>query len=105
MSTKIYGASDDLIEFEGDVNGEVGAWDASEKRPANVACSDGTILKFLYAPDDAAIWKIAVIERGSLFDHLEICTDENANPYSDIACFSDGLKYAYVTRGECERAE
>jgi len=27
MATKIYGASDDLIEFEGDIDGEISCFD------------------------------------------------------------------------------
>lgn len=51
MSTKIYGASDDLIEFEGDVR-------------------------------------------------IDQCVDEDADMYSDVAHFKDGLKWAYAAMGD-----
>ena len=31
MTTKIYGTSDDLIEFEGDIYDEIGAYKAQDK--------------------------------------------------------------------------
>ena len=31
MATKIYGTSDDLIEFEGDIYDEIGAYEAQDK--------------------------------------------------------------------------
>ena len=95
MATEIYGASDDLIEFEGDVRGEVGCYgtDMDDDKP-HVICSDGTILRVYYGKDDKAIWAVELVERGSLFDRIDLCTDEDADPYSDVAHFRDGLKWA-----------
>lgn len=41
MTTKIYGTSDDLIEFEGDIYDEIGAYKAQDK---GILLSDGTVL-------------------------------------------------------------
>lgn len=92
MSTKIYGASDDLIEFEGDVSGEVGCYDTE----VLLICSDGTLVKVIYG--DEGIWKITALKMGSLFKHILICEDEDADPHSDILEFQDGLKWVYAAK-------
>lgn len=96
MSTKVYGASDDLVEFEGDVSGEVGHYtrDSDQDRGALVACSDGTLLSVKYGKPTGGIWNITVVREGDLFAGIEVCTDEDANPHSDVAMFRDGLKWA-----------
>jgi hypothetical protein len=99
MSTKIYGASDDLIEFEGDFTGEVGCYgtDDDEVKPL-VILNDGTILKCFYGKNDAAIWAIELVRRGSLFLRIDPCVDEDADPNSDVAHFADGIKWAYFAK-------
>ena len=42
MTTKIYGTSDDLIEVEGDIYDEIGAYEAQDK---GILLSDGTVLE------------------------------------------------------------
>ena len=99
MSTKIYGRSDDLIEFEGDVDGEVGAYGAGEHNGGLgvlLVCSDGTLLEVKYGKADMAVWELKQLATGSLFQKIEPCMDEEANPYSDVAIFKDGLKWAYA---------
>jgi len=97
MTTKIYGASDDLIEFDGDVNGEVGNYGTDEQEIGElVICSDGTLLEVKYGKGDMGVWGITLIKEGELFDKIEACSDEDADPYSDIAYFNDGLKWAYA---------
>lgn len=97
MATKVYGASDDLIEFDGDVVGEVGKFGTNEdEHGVLLICSDCTILEIKYGKADMAVWGITLIAQGSLFERIEPCMDENADPYSDIAWFKDGLKWAYA---------
>ena len=36
------------------------------------------------------------MNKGSLFERIDPCNDENASPYSDIAYFKDGLKWGYA---------
>ena len=91
MTTKIYGTSDDLIEFEGDVYGEVGAYN----HPTLVMCSDGTMLEIRHEKGGLAIWGIQVIRRGDKLLGIDVCDDEGATPYSDVASFADGLKWAF----------
>jgi len=90
MTTKIFGASDDLIEFRGDVHGEV------EASKGLVICSDGTVLSIEYGKGELAVWQVVPIRHGELFRNIDQCFDEDADPYSDVAHFYGGLKWAYV---------
>ena len=75
MSTKIYGASDDLVEFEGDVRGEVGCYGTDDRdKGVLVICSDSTLLEVKYGKDGAGVWGIRLIKTGSLFQKIDLCT-------------------------------
>jgi hypothetical protein len=92
MTTKIYGASDDLIDVEGDVHDEFGSFDSN----SIVGCSDGTRLEFEYLM--GGLWKIKIHNTGDLFDRLEICEKETDKGHSDIAHFKSGLKWVVCTK-------
>lgn len=97
--TKIYGASDDLVEFDGDVDGEVSAYgtdSGEEGHGVLVLCSDGTALEVRYGKQDRAIWGVYPIREGLLFKGIKQCDDEDDTPHSDVAEFEPGLKWAYV---------
>ena len=99
MATKIYGSSDDLIEFEGDVYGEVDHYGTDESTRGDlIFCSDGSLLEIKYGKADMGIWGITVLSAGALFQKIETCMDEDAKIHSDIALFNDGLKWAYVAK-------
>lgn len=89
--TKVYGASDDLIEFDGDVDGEVGHY---SERPVKVYMSDGTVLSVLYGKGGKGIWTVKLVEAGPLFERIDECHDEEAKVYSDVAYFKPGLSGA-----------
>lgn len=64
MSAIIYGTSDDLIEFEGDVDGEVGCYGTdNQDQGVLVICSDGTLLEVKYGKNSQAIWDIKLIKK------------------------------------------
>lgn len=96
MATEVYGASDDLIEFEGDVSGEVDCYDQNTQ----VMFSDGTFMTWHYGKKlpgterESGVWSVEVTTKGTLFDRVEECFDEDAKCYSDTAHFRDGLKWA-----------
>lgn len=96
--TKVYGRSDDIITFKGDINGEVGAYDTRAGEGVMLIFSDSTILDIYYEKGDLAIWGITIIKKGDLFDSLEPCTDEDAEIHSDVATFKPGLKWCYAGR-------
>nr|DAX29973.1 MAG TPA: hypothetical protein [Caudoviricetes sp.] len=89
MTTKIYGQSDDLIEFRGDIEDEIGAYMAQGK---GLLLSDGTVLECSYPKTPGlGVWGFKLVRAGRLFDRIEECNDENAEIYSDIVHFKDGL--------------
>lgn len=103
MSTKVYGASDDLIEFEGCIQGELDALESSDENPCLLFFSDGTVLEAQFGKNERSIWGIRLRHQGGLFIRIDPCDDEDAKPYSDIAHFQTGLKWAYIAT-EYERA-
>lgn len=97
MGTKVYGASDDLIEFEGEFSGEVGCYGTDDaEKGVLVIFSDGTVLEVKYGKNDEGIWGINVLKQGTLFNGIVLCTDADATPYSDVAHFNDGIKWGYA---------
>jgi hypothetical protein len=59
MSVTIYGASDDLIELDGDIREEFNCFDEGLQ---HLAFSDGTLLSIEYSL--SGIWRIHVLETG-----------------------------------------
>lgn len=57
MSVTVYGASDDLIEVEGDIREEFYALPDDE--PNYVAFSNGVVLRVVY--DDGGFWRISPV--------------------------------------------
>lgn len=97
MATKVYGASDDLIEFDGDFKGEVGCYGTDDsEQGVLVVLSDGTVLEVKYGKNDEAIWEVKALKKGTLLDRIDQCDDSDADPYSDVAHFSNGIKWAYA---------
>ena len=95
--TKVYGASDDLIEFEGDVYGEVNAYGTDdEDQGVLLIFSDGTILEAKYGKMDMAIWGFQLHKKGNLYDRTELCEDDSGDDYTDVVYFKPGLKWAYA---------
>jgi hypothetical protein len=92
--TEVYGASDDLIEFEGGFNGEHGCYDAREDEPVAIFLSDGSVLTFHY--DDDGIWKAKLHRKGALFNGLVPCCDPDAERHSDTVNFLPGITWAYA---------
>ena len=104
MTTRIYGTSDDLIEFDGDAYGEVG-YNApyGEDPGCLLICSDGTLLRAKYGkPSGGGIWEISLLHKGSLFERISACEEEDDEddpfPNSDVVRFSDGLRWAYAAK-------
>ena len=97
MATKIYGTSDDLVEFEGDFSGEVGCYGTDDREQGVlIVVSDGTILEVKYGKGGEGIWEVKLLKRGILFEAIEQCTNEDSDPYSDVATFKEGVKWVYA---------
>jgi len=92
--TKIWGTSDDLIEVDGDVRGEVNCYD----KEVLLICSDGTLLGIKYGKMEMGIWQVNVIQKGALLEKVIQCTSEDDEVYSDTALFHYGLKWVYAAK-------
>lgn len=93
MTTKVYGASDDCIEFEGDVYGEVTCFGTDDRdRGVLIVFSDGTVLEAKFGK----FWGMALIRSGDLSPTVVACTGEEPGPRTDVVLFEDGLKWAYA---------
>jgi hypothetical protein len=76
---KIYGASDDLIELEGDVTEEFNVYGEEQK---TIGLSDGTLLTVIY--DDNGFWRFNILRKPvgtSISKHEGTDIDDD---YSDI---------------------
>ena len=96
-ASEVYGYSDDNVAFGGEFVGEVGCYGTDDKeRGVLVVMSDGTILEVKYGKHERGIWEVKLVNAGPLFQGLDTCNDEDADPYSDIAKFGTGIKWAYA---------
>lgn len=87
----IYGASDDLIEIDGYIREE---FPAAYEETEYLAFSDGTLLVINYNND--GFWIIKAMHRGPCFLKIDSCDVgpmENDDSYSDIAYFTEGIKW------------
>jgi hypothetical protein len=84
---RIYGASDDLVEVEGDISEEFSFYGES----SYLAVSDGTVLRVDYDRD--GIWRFTRVSRGkSRLVHTIQTIDDPERGYSDVIhLFDDGL--------------
>lgn len=87
IMTTLTGASDDLIELDGDITEEFARYNS---KGDYLAFSDGTVLLARYE----GIWKFSLLYRGDKFEAKdEGCLDEDTN---DVVMFKDGLKWVIV---------
>ena len=94
---KIYGASDDLLEVEGDIREEF--YIDAEDEPVIVGLCDGSLLRVTYD----GLWHINVIRKpeGTAISRHE-ATDED-NDYSDILNIESDKPIDWVVVGKCAR--
>lgn len=104
MATKVYGCSDDLIEFDGDVHGEVGCFGTDDREHGVLLMfSDATVLEAKYGKNGEAIWELKLHRQGALLVGIDQCSDPDADPYSDVARFRDGIAWVYAARSDWEK--
>jgi hypothetical protein len=87
---KVYGASDDLIEIEGDIREEFDTYDAENFLTFN----DGTVLHVKY--DDPGIWKVNRVQNGSAtyckIYEADEGSEERGEGYTDIVTLVGAIK-------------
>lgn len=79
---RVYGCSDDLVEIEGSnyYEDEIGCYN----QDVIISFEDGTQIRIGYGKGDLAVWYIIVEREGRSEYNLYICSDEDADIYSDI---------------------
>lgn len=89
MTVRVYGASDDLIEVEGDLREEFGACDTV----VMLVFADGTRLRVVYSPEGYnGRWQIAVLDDPTGTVKHTPALDEDAN-YSDVVEFETDSRW------------
>lgn len=79
MGVTVYGASDDLIEVEGDVREEFGGGESGDV----IVFSDGTALRVAW---EDGVWRIRPVRRGTAELSIERAPDEyDEDNYTDRA--------------------
>lgn len=76
----VTGASDDLIEIDGDISEE---FYANDEDPNLLAFSDGTILRVDYTP--AGVWRIVPVASGSATVRITQAPEDDDRNYTDRA--------------------
>ena len=99
MKTVIYGASDDLLEIDGEFYEEYGCYDTL----VTIECSDGT--KATTEFDADGFWKFKDLMKGSLLEKVvpvpeEAHTDDDTKDLvgrcSEALVFTEGLEWIKV---------
>lgn len=92
---KIYGASDDLIEVEGDTNDEFNLYD-DEK--ALLAFGDGTVVSVVY--DEHGCWRVNRVAAGSAtFEKVE-ADGADTDRYSDEVTLEGDLRWMLYSKSK-----
>lgn len=92
----MYGASDDLIELEGDIDEEIGAFDVVRK----FVMSEGTSGTIEYTED--GVWRINILKTGSavvVIDHPTNEEIEEDTNYTDKALVSGKIEWIVFDDG------
>ena len=85
--TIMYGCSDDLVEFEGNIRDEIGSWGDCQI----VVFSNGLIAKIKYAPNQKAIWEIEIVNSVGKYEIKHIGEDDTEEIEGFEVSYSDCL--------------
>ena len=104
----IYGASDDLVEVEGDIREEFNPPYGDDEGPSYLAFSDGTVLSIAYSEGGTRLWRINRVAEGTAKYEKQEATGPDAD-YSDHVTltdeFGDGFAWVVFGQGLARRAE
>lgn len=87
MSVKIYGASDDLIEVEGDIDEE---FNSMADDGALLAFSNGALLRVRYT--DTGVWRIQPVAGADLISVAQ-CAEDDEDNYTDVATVNGDIEW------------
>lgn len=102
MAITVYGASDDLIEVDGDISEEFPYQERGYGQASGdlLAFSDGTVLRIEFTR--SGVWRIRPVVRGSADLDIVQAPENDEDNYSDRATLSgavwvvQGIDYATV---------
>lgn len=99
VAIKVYGASDDLIEVDGDVEAEFYALKIGEDEDDGgvLAFSDGTVLRIIYTR--AGVWRITPVAIGVSVVDIVQAPEDNEDNYSDVATLTHSHTIQWVVCG------
>lgn len=86
------GASDDLIEVDGDLREEFDYLAGDEEAGSYVGFSDGTVLKTRL--DQDGIWRITPVVRGSAELKVDQAAVDDEVCYTDVATLDGDVRWA-----------
>ena len=95
MKVQVTGASDDLIEIDGGISEEWGAYEDG-KDGSLLAFSDGTVLRIRYS--DSGVWRIELVHQGHCEVQIEQAPEDDDRDYTDRATLTGPL--LWVVRGK-----
>ena len=90
----IYGASDDLIEIEGDVREEFDAYNAG---PKVVRCSDGSAVRIEYTGEGC--WEVRVVSLAVGTTAETVPHDNDKTTYTDRLTLTAPMPFTWVSLG------
>ncbi|GHG97377.1 hypothetical protein ACFORH_42755 [Amycolatopsis roodepoortensis] len=93
---KIYGASDDLIEVDGDIRAEFPVTDTGEDGVL-LAVSSGVVIRIRYR----TCWRIDLVTGAGV--EIVPCPEDDEDNYSDVATITDPVTWI-VCRDEFVKA-
>lgn len=94
VQIRIYGASDDLIEIDGDFREEFSFYSDD---PGVLALSDGTLLQMQYAPGIEGVWKITPLHFGSAEVVEQTIGHEGGDIYSDTITLKGVIEWIVLS--------
>ena len=92
MPVTIYGASDDLIEIEGDIDEEWTALQMDDGDGAYVALSNGVVVTIRYT--DEGVWRVAPSAGDKSLVSVEFADGPDDDNYSDRATVAGTIEWA-----------
>ena len=91
MSVTVYGASDDLIEVDGDIVEEF-TYDQNQITEGNLlAFSDGTVLRVVYSR--SGVWRITTVASGTATVTVTQAPEDDDDNYSDRATVDGDVRW------------
>lgn len=87
----IYGASDDLVEIEGDLREEFSFYSDEDDEGRLLGFSDGTMLRVRY--DEDGVWRFTLVHKGGAEMKKQEAPANDRNNYSDRITLTGDIEW------------